>query len=298
MTDPSQQPPTKLRGKALLFGMNYGKSQGALRGCINDVFNMADFLRSHCGLHVDVYTDQGSGRLDTTGAQIVRRIKELALDSHLEKLDFAFIHYSGHGTHIKDLGSLCDDDWNEALVPSDYKSEGVVVTDDFLNCILAQFNPDTHIVCVFDCCHSGKICDLKYTWEHREPIVVSNESRSMGKVLVISGCRNDQTSVDAFNICGDDKYAGALTSCLLMAIEDNPSICENAFALHEATIQKLRERQFDQVPVLQSSYEINKMMRVFPVVRTGYQRRQQPGVYNRLTGAAAPRRPPFPTKMR
>ena len=38
------------------------------------------------------------------------------------------------------------------------------------------------------------------------------------RVLTLSGCMDDQTSADAFNVMGDGRYSGAMTSCLLKVL--------------------------------------------------------------------------------
>ena len=43
-----------------------------------------------------------------------------------------WIHYSGHGSHIKDMDGDEEDGFDEVLVPLDYDKNGVI-SDDFIN---------------------------------------------------------------------------------------------------------------------------------------------------------------------
>ena len=269
LTTPSKpSKPTKpLKGKAILFGLNYKTINGAtLQGCVNDVNNMASFLKTRCGIPADVYTDETTPN-DTTGVAIMQRIYELALQSYKDKLDFVYIHYSGHGTHIADTNKDEQDGEDEALVPSDVCSKGIL-TDDFLHSVFTHFNPKTRVLCVFDCCHSGTMCDLKYSWElpRRRPRIESALDDVKARVLAISGCMDSQTSADAYNVLGDGKFAGALTSCLLKSLNENPQLCNDVFGLHATVLKKLQEGGFEQVPVLASTYSLVRSPGVMPLL--------------------------------
>ena len=88
---------------ALLFGINYKRSpQARLRGCINDVNNMAEYLRKDLKYdHVKVYTDENN--IHETGIQnIIHKIYKLAILSHRQKINQVYLHFSGHGTSTFD----------------------------------------------------------------------------------------------------------------------------------------------------------------------------------------------------
>jgi hypothetical protein len=258
--------PSPLKGRAVLFGLNYKHlSSNQLEGCINDVNMMADFLKNNCNVQSAVYTDETTPN-DTTNAGIIRRIMELAAQSFRDKLDFAYIHYSGHGTYVSDSNKDEVDGQDEALVPSDVNTSGVI-TDDVLTSVFQHFNPKTKVVCVFDCCHSGSICDLKYSYEAstRKSRTENANSAIKGKVLMLSGCLDNQTSADAYNLQRDEKFSGALTSCLLMAMKENPAVCNDTFELHSVVVKKLKEYRFLQVPLLSSTYSLTRSPGFLPL---------------------------------
>lgn len=257
---------SKLKGKALLFGLNYESNPGArLQGCVNDVMNMADFIKTRIGIPVTMYTDVANPR-DTSHTGMMRRIYELAIQSYRDKLDFVYIHFSGHGTSVRDANKDEADGEDEALVPSNFDKGGVLV-DDFFHNVFEHFNPKTRVICVFDCCHSGSICDLKYSWDmpSKQPRIENGACAIKAKVLTLSGCMDNQTSADAYNILNDNKYSGALTTCLLLTLKENPSLCDNIFALQVAVQNKLKEKQFGQVPLIASTYDIANSPQFIPL---------------------------------
>ena len=76
-------------------------------------------------------------------------------------------------------------------------------------------------------------------------------------VLSISGCRDNQTSADAYNVLGDKRYSGALTSCLLQVMKTlDHKTNNNIFEIMKALQIKLAESGFDQVPELLSNYDL------------------------------------------
>lgn len=246
-----------MRGYGLLFGLNYDYAPTArLNGCINDVMNIKTYLTSQ-GIPCDVYTDDVS-REDTSGRGMIRRLNEAAVKSYRDNLDMIWIHYSGHGSYMRDTTGDEKDGKDECIVPSDFATAGLI-KDDYLNALFAQFNPATKVICVFDCCHSGTIGDVKYSWEGPTKVLVENiNCKASCKIITISGCLDNQVSMDAYNITGDNKYTGALTSCLLSALKTNPSLKSNVFQLIECTRSILSQGGFQQIAKLCSSYNLTK----------------------------------------
>lgn len=242
--------------KGLLFGINYVDSPSAkLNGCINDVRNIATFLRSELGMPCDVFTDDVNKR-ETSAMGIVQKLYELATLSYREKLDLVWIHYSGHGSYIVDRSGDETDGKDECLVPADYAKAGLI-SDDYLASLFALFNPKTKVIAVFDCCHSGTIGDLKFSWEGPSKCTIENaKSRAQAKVISISGCLDDQVSMDAFL---EGQYAGALTTCLLQALKTNKQSCfKNVFSTLESLRGILKQKGFVQIPKLCSTHDLSK----------------------------------------
>lgn len=253
------------RGRALLFGLNYSQHpELKLNGCINDVKNMSAYLETTLAIPTEVYTDE-AGTTDTTAMAMVKHLCELALRSHSESLDFVWIHYSGHGSYIKDTGGDELDGNDECLVPSDFETVGLL-PDDVLESVLRFMNPKTRVVCVFDCCHSGTIGDVKYCWESSTRVSVENITCGVAaKVITLSGCKDDQTSADAFGITASE-YQGALTSCLLLVLKEATAARTDVFLLLSAVRAKLKERNFAQLPKLCSTHNLARDRAFLPPV--------------------------------
>lgn len=247
------------KSHAILFGINYDKTPTArLRGCVNDVENVSKrLLRSFDD--VRVFTDKDR---QTTASGMLQAMNDLAGRSWHEGLDVAWIHFSGHGCSVKDISGDERDGLDECIVPSDFDRAGVV-PDDYIRNVLRNFNPKTRVVCVFDCCHSGTIGDLKYRYlnAERRPVTEHNKAPCRAPILLISGCRDDQTSADAFNVNNAHQYSGAMTSCLLQCVS-KPNETK-VHDLMENLRKKLREKRFTQVPQLCASFVVDDETTLF-----------------------------------
>jgi hypothetical protein len=253
-----------IKGKAVLFGLNYKHcTSGHLDGCINDVVNISTYIKSQYNIPIDTYTDDVN-IVDTSNKGIIRRLYELAVDSYRNNLDFVWIHYSGHGSYVRDRTGDERDGFDECLVPSDYESSGFI-SDDYLCSLFTHFNPKTRIVCIFDCCHSATVGDLKYSWESPSKMSIENsKSKIDAKILTLSGCLDNQTSADAFNVMGDNKSAGALTACLLKVLTTVPNAKSNMFLMLQSLRSELKKQSFSQIPKLCTSYLITNDSKFLP----------------------------------
>ena len=247
---------TTLKSKAVLFGLNYSYDQKcALKGCINDVNSMATFLRLTWGMPCEIYTDDVN-KVACSGMSIIQRLYQLGCESYSQNLDLVWIHYSGHGSYMKDTNSDEKDGQDECLVPSDYATAGLI-PDDFICQLFKCFNPKTRVIAVFDCCHSGTIGDVKYSWEGPRSASVENiVCQVPAKIITLSGCLDAQTSADAYNVLGDNRAIGALTGCLLLALTQNADARKNAFTMVDTVRKNLVARGFTQRAKLCSSYNL------------------------------------------
>ena len=231
----------------------------------------------------------GSNAEGTTRSGIIEGILRLANASNRDRLEEVFIHYSGHGTQVRDTTYEQDEQreengLDEALVPSDFRRNGLI-RDDKINTLFQEFHPDTKVLCVFDCCHSGTMADLpwKYrpTTDHRaydtreerkeketekreiDALEVRSGCPTPCSVVCLSGCRDDQVSMDAFNVAGRQRYSGAMTSNLMKILlwdesqrkgeNKSPTLHDLLLRLHE----NLRRGNFRQKPVLTSSARLD-----------------------------------------
>ena len=111
--------------------------------------------------------------------------------------DSLFFLYSGHGTFSADLNGDELDGKDELIVPIDSTSISNCIRDDEFNKIIQDnLKPDVKLFVLFDSCHSGSMLDLKYTYSDSVFTNNPNVLETVGQVFMISGCRDDQTSLD------------------------------------------------------------------------------------------------------
>jgi hypothetical protein len=212
--------------RSLHIGMNYvdpakyGGWDGALSGCVNDANAMRDVAVSRgfdpqLLLNADATTEAVRAHLDAAAAD-------------LGEGDFFFLTYSGHGGQVPDEDSDEPDGLDETWCL--YDSE---LVDDSLFGALCTFAPGVRIFVMSDSCHSetvtrqivrqrdarrtqvlrapgpnSKQAPLEVTeaefaankaaydtqrtwWEPR-----SRPTDAKATVVLMSGCRDDQTSMD------------------------------------------------------------------------------------------------------
>jgi len=253
-------PRAPARSKAVLFGLNYAHTADLkLEGCVNDVINMSRYL-SQFGIPCELYTDDNETTMaSTTGKGIVTKLYELAAESFKQNLEFVWIHYSGHGSYLADRSGDELDRRDEALVPTDFQQSGLI-SDDYLQSIFRCFNPKTRVVCVFDCCHSGTIGDIKFSWEGSPPRPTVENARCLARapIITLSGSLDNQTAADAYNVLRDNKFSGAMTSSLLIALTRAPQLRSNVVNLLGAVRSLLKQMRFQQVPKLCSTYDLRR----------------------------------------
>ena len=250
-----------MRGKAILFGLNYVNiPRATLNGCINDVKQISQQIHTLFDgqLHVDVFTDD-IDRKNTSYDGIVQNLYDAAIQSYSDDLDFVWVHFSGHGSQKKDTSGDELDYMDEGICPSDFHIKGILI-DDILNNVISKFNPKTKVLFVADCCHSGSILDLKYSWnvDARKCKTDNKNCKIMNNVILISGCMDNQTSADAFNLLNDKKHIGALTASFIKVLEKRPQQLYDVFSFVSSVRTELRRGGFNQYPCLSSTIDISK----------------------------------------
>jgi len=139
--------------RALLIGIGKYEVLPRLPGSKNDIKLVRQVLISRYGFsddNIDIVQDEAATRAGVLAA-LNKIVKEAGPN------DVVYIHYSGHGSQVKDLnGDEPDDQLDETIVPQDGRTEGVPdITDDELEAIFSQFKTSQAVVVVLDSCHSG-----------------------------------------------------------------------------------------------------------------------------------------------
>ncbi|MBM9512283.1 caspase family protein [Desulfogranum marinum] len=222
--------------KALLVGINDYQGISDLRGCINDVTNMRDILKTYLRFtnrDIRVLVDNRA-----TKANIIARLEYMVRKAKTG--DFLVFHFSGHGSQIRDRdGDELKDHMDELICPYDMNWDGTFITDDTLNSIFTKLPKGVLLEVFLDSCHSGTglrdvglgrppelapehptlsrylppPIDIACRLEGDEDDLKTERSfsgtdRSTVHHILWSGCKDNQTSADAYI---NNSYNGAFT---------------------------------------------------------------------------------------
>ena len=245
LTDKYKQDMPK-KQHAFLVGINYTGTINELYGCINDTKNVEDLLKNKYNFtNVALLNDETA-----TKQNILKGLQTLL--SNTESGDTAFFMFSGHGTCTADLNKDETDGQDELIVPIDAVSMNTCILDDELNKLIRNtLKPGAKLVALFDCCFSGTMLDLRYTYGYPDN---TNESETVGDVYMISGCTDQQLSADTVApVNGKTMASGAMTYAFLTMIKET--------ALMGDLITKmgtfLKENGYPQRPLLSSGKKVD-----------------------------------------
>ena len=173
--------------KALFIGINYKGQSGELRGCINDVYNIRDFLKSKYRIDEEIIlTDDTSDPKNLpTRANILAGFKWLRSGANAG--DSLILHYSGHGGSVKDLDGDEEDGFDETLIPLDNDSAGHIVDDEVHDVLVRGLPRGVRLTAIMDCCHSESILDLPYTYNVRGDLQIVENSKNEGISKLVGG---------------------------------------------------------------------------------------------------------------
>ncbi len=172
--------------KALLIGINYIGSDNALRGCINDVHNVSNFLITRQNYRredmVTLTDDQQDPVLRPTRANILRAMAWLVQGA--QPNDALFLHYSGHGGQVRDEDGDEDDGYDECIYPVDFKQAGPIIDDEMHEVVVRPLQAGVRLTAIFDSCHSGSVLDLPYLYSTKGVLKEPNLAEEAGKGLL------------------------------------------------------------------------------------------------------------------
>ena len=196
--------------KALLIGTNYPNTPYTLHGCVNDPNDLKVALLNH-GFQaesIELLTDTTT--LKPTKTNILNEITKFIQNSVVD--DILFLSFSGHGSQ-----TYVNNSDEEMIISSDLNA----ITDVELNAIVQNnLKAGVYIFILCDSCHSGTILDLKYKYfdsdNNNNTTIYPNNKLTLGNVILVSGCLDEQTSAEAFI---NNKYQGALTYAFIKVFE-------------------------------------------------------------------------------
>jgi hypothetical protein len=291
----STRPP---RRTAFLVGINYINTDSELSGCYNDVINVAQYLRLNLGYAtaaISILTDGNRGRFGTASVLPPTRQNIIAglttLVAGMIPGDEAVFHYSGHGSLVRDTNSDEASGFDSCLCPLDYavpaSAGGGMITDDEIRTLLINQVPrGARLYVILDCCHNGTGCDIRYKYEDFSVLLSPPSARTpvwrtlqrayfqgkyaetAGEVYMISGCRDEQTSADAYI---NNAFAGALTYAVFSILRANQATIRTYSwsALLRDVRHFMRVNKYTQTPQVMTGQIINPARPVFTTVVAG-----------------------------
>jgi hypothetical protein len=245
---------------AVLIGIDYyAYPDIQLRGSINDTVNMRNMLIDAYGYDpaniIMLRDDMPGGSSKPTASNITSTLNKVVVQSaNLQEL---WIHYSGHGSQINDNNNVgfnsTRNKVDDVLVPCDYRTGGYI-TDLFLLNLIK--NIKCRAVLLFDCCHSGTVCDLPWTIMYNSPtsfsrIAINQQVLANPNIVMFSGCKDSQTSADTYSAL-EAQGVGAFTDAFLECLRKNGHNV-SFMILYRDICSYLAANGYTQVPLLSSS---------------------------------------------
>lgn len=210
--------------RAVVIGIDYVGTPNELHGCTTDAMAIVNFLADNAYSDVALLLDRRVPLSEFKGLPIAGKTVQIPTRANIITAirrmlqiagpnDRCFLHYSGHGTSVPDTSGDETDGQDEMLVPLDIRSAGGI-TDDELSAILRDnMHPGTMLSCLMDCCHSGTVLDLPWTFgddvdRFKKMGTKTAISANQPSILMVSGCLDSETS-------GDTPEGGIMTQAFL-----------------------------------------------------------------------------------
>lgn len=253
--------------RALLVGIN--KYPGApLYGCVNDITDMATYLMASCKFAPTAIKSLKDSAATTTA--ILSGLQWLVTGAKAG--DRLFFHYSGHGAQVPTKTPAGEvDGLDEVICPVDFDwSDRRLIRDKQFRTLFSTIPAGIEFVWLSDSCHSGDLSKglLPPKMNRRvmplpgegHPIhgdlakarAVHRTKKAAAPVAfngaLISGCKSDQTSADAYI---NGRYNGACTYYLLQELRKTPKAkLSDVVARMDASI---KAAGYDQIPGIEGA---------------------------------------------
>lgn len=240
---------------ALLIGINYtGIDKSELYGCIDDVHNMYDMLITEMKIPEEnitmLYDNAPNKGLYPTRKNILRALVEFINNKQPD--DELWFHYSGHGSIRTDRSNDEKYKLDSVLIPIDFQTNGVIL-DDEIYAIIKDVK--SVLFLLFDCCHSGSICDLPLSYSYIDNIIVKETINQNyvenSRIFAISGSTDKQVSLEKYNEFLQKKV-GALTHAFLLTL-NNSKYDINIEELFIGICEYLSYAKLEQTPLLSTT---------------------------------------------
>jgi hypothetical protein len=220
-----------MNNKALLVGINsYPNPSNNLRGCINDIVDIENFIASKNKVYprenIRTLTDSKA-----TKKGILSALNWLLLGASAG--DQILFQYSGHGAQIPSHNPAIEKDGlDEIICPYDFRGDAAAetaISDKEFASVFANIPRGVHFVWISDSCHSEdlsrkqeietvkKFRRFNHHYEKQQVQAVAPIA-SLGAAPIplhgalLSGCASHQLSADAYI---NNRFNGAFTHYLI-----------------------------------------------------------------------------------
>ena len=289
--------------KALLVGINDYRDVRDLRGCVNDVTNMHNVLKTYFGFehrNIRVLTDRRA-----TKREMLNRLEWLV--DGARSGDVLVFHFAGHGSQVLDRDEFDElqDRKDEILCPWDVDWDENFIADDTLNKIFRELEKGVLLEVILDCCNSGtgtrgglapkaqgeEQAEHYQANRYLEPPAdircrslgedyrvrsFRSASRSTLNHVLWSGCKDWQESADTFI---DGEFNGAFSFYFCKHIRAANG-CISRSELFSRVNDSLLFNRFRQEPQLECEAEVEHSD-IFAPLDTGRTRSLEPGLSSR-----------------
>lgn len=159
---PAEFDETKNKKRSLLIGCNYGNIHGAeLKASHDDIRSVKDYIINVHGFPeskglMTVLLDDADHK-HPTHLNITEAFKSMS--EQAQPGDAIFVHFSGHGGRVLD-----EETYDEVIVPSDFQTSGLVRDTLMFKTLLAPMRYGVTVTILVDCCDTGMMLDLPYSW--------------------------------------------------------------------------------------------------------------------------------------
>jgi len=274
----------KPQKRALLVGINKYKD-APLRGCVNDSILLRQMLIDRFG-----FNQPSAIRMLLDERATTKNIKERLewLVDGAKAGDVLFFAFSGHGSQVVNLNYEEDpepDGLDEILCPIDLDWEEKMITDDYLSELFDSLPDGVNLTVFLDSCHSGTgIRDIgnpiiRYRYipapldilsrlglDLTQDHPIATPTRSVKDTfsqtgILISGCKDFQTSADAFI---GQQFHGAATYFLYFVLKENQFSITYKDLVNDMN-SLLDKFGFEQDPQLECKEELEESMFLHPL---------------------------------
>lgn len=240
---------------ALSIGINYTGTPYKLNGCINDAINIQKRCSDTGFKNLILLNDNTQKK--PSKINILNELKYIMKNSYAG--DLIVFTYSGHGSYRQDTNGDEKDRRDEMIISIDLKP---ILDDELKDIIQTNLKKDVTLFALFDSCYSGTVLDLKYQYydssNYDEYTENDKTIETNGNIIMISGCSDNQTSVDSYF---NNTNQGVLTWAFLESLKTliSPSWRELIKKMRDL----IKENNYEQIPQLSSGKFVDIDSKIF-----------------------------------